>query len=383
MELTLTTVVPIELFTNKRREQCVNELRQRGITTLNKGGLFQRFMAELGGEGCEIYHIQDDEAGSLYMVAQDGGVCLIATQPANAFSLTEEDVKGALSERGEWHAAVIEEDGDGMLRRALQEIRSSLKEDNFGKPRINYVFSFYTLSGHDEGDVDDNLLKMLAEPSLLNIDDMLSTDYELDVCGDVAVKQSFLNEIKDCDLAHSSKTFITWATIVSFVDPADAPRTRALLAALECKLQMVWNRCYSVSELIDSVFQEKCSVRDVSELYWSFVRALDDARAVISSTFSTRANRFFMDMVRTSRIDGEIERMSQKVNLLEKYINQRNDNKNRVYQKSIELLLFVTALASLAQVLFPLPIKGVSEPFGYTMLGALAVVGALAIFKSK
>jgi len=345
---------------------------------------FRRFMTELGGEGCEIYEITGDYAGQLCLVVQDSGICLVVNQPEKEFRLSEEGIRRELVDRNKWHSSVIEGHGGGIVHQVVQDIRAAVSGEHFGSPKVNYVFSFYTITpGPSIDELDDNLLRLLAEPSLLDIDDMLSTECGSGVCGNTAVKQSFLNEIEDCDLAHSSKTFITWATIVSFVNDTDAMRTRTLLAALECKLQLVWNRCYSVSEFIDSVFQEKSSPKDVSELYWSFVRALDDARAVISSTFSTRANRFFAEMVRTSRVDGEVERMSQKIELLEKYIEQRNDRRNRVYQKSIELLLFVTALASLAQVLFPLPLKGVPESSGYIIVGMAAIVGSLAIFKAK
>ena len=384
MSLLVTSIVPVELFTIRRQADCINKLKRRGLIVDGRGSQFQSFMIELGGEGCEIYEMAGDDSGQLYLVVQDSGICLVVNQPEKKFLLSEESIKKELVERNIWHSSVIKGHGDTIVHQVLQEISAAVSGEHFSSPKANYVFSFYTITPDPSIDeLDDKLLKLLAEPSLLDIDDMLSTECGEGVSGNTVVKQSFLDEIEDCDLAHSSKTFITWATVVSVVNDKDALRTKTLLAALECKLQLVWNRCYSVSEFINSVFQEKSSPKDVSELYWSFVRALDDARAVISSTFSTRANRFFYEMVRTSRVDGEIERMSQKVELLEKYIDQRNDRRNRVYQKSIELLLFVTALASLAQVLFPLPLKGVPEASGYIIIVLFTILGALAIFKAK
>lgn len=384
MSLFVTSVIPIELFTIRRRTDCIDKLKQQGFIVESKKSQLQRFTTELGGKGCEVYEIANNDENQLCIVAQDSGVCLLVNQPEKEFHLSEGGIRKELTDRNKWHLSAIEEHNENIVHQALQEIRAAVSGEHFGSPRINYVFSFYTITP-DSGtnNLDDNLLKLLAEPSLLDIDDMLSTECGACACSNTTVKQSFLDEIEDCDLAHSSKTFITWATIVSFSKDADAMRTRALLAALECRLQLMWNRCYSVSEFIDSVFQEKSSPKDISELYWSFVRALDDAKAVISSTFSTRANRFFAEMVRTSRANDELERMSRKIELLEKYIEQRNNRRNKIYQKSIELLLFITALASLAQVLFPLPLNGISESSGFIIVGTVAIIGSLAIFKIK
>ena len=65
--------------------------------------------------------------------------------------------------------------------------------------------------------------------------------------------------------------------------------------------------------------------------------------------------------------------MREKLELLEKYVMQRNQRQNRIYQKSIEFLLFVTALAALMQVLFPLPLHRVSTPLGITVVSFFAV----------
>ncbi|MBE8189704.1 MAG: DUF302 domain-containing protein [Candidatus Thioglobus sp.] len=53
------------------------------------------------------------------------------------------------------------------------------------------------------------------------------------------------------------------------------------------------------------------------------------------------------------------------------------------YQKTIELLLFITALASLAQIFFPIPISVFSQNTGFAIMFLVAILGFFAIFKSK
>jgi len=190
--------------------------------------------------------------------------------------------------------------------------------------------------------------------------------------------------LSDVDISSHATTYITWATIVSSSEDSYwADRTKSLLSALECRLQIVWNRCYSVSKFIDDVFDRKNKPRDIEELYWSFAKTLDDARSVLSSTYSSRADRLFSKMISTSKLRGEIERLEQKVNLLEKYIEQHNLKRNRKYQKTIELLLFITALASLAQIFFPLPMSFLPTYGEYIFMSSVAIIGALAIYKSR
>lgn len=102
-----------------------------------------------------------------------------------------------------------------------------------------------------------------------------------------------------------------------------------------------------------------------------------------ASTFSSRANRLFTEMVRTSRIEGEIARLAQKLDLMEKYVEQRNQRQNRIYQKSIELLLFVTAIAAVMQVLFPLPFPGIPMTLGVAIVVVLGALGTYLIFKAR
>lgn len=303
-------------------------------------------------------------------------------QKTDKFNLNLESVSSELSKRNLFHQNIISGHEDSPIYKFLLDLNSWVPESTYGSAKINYVFSFYVLES-EVFNSDEILLKVLAEPSLVDMDDMLSTNRETYVDLTYQVKQDYIDSIFDVDISAHSLTYITWATIVALTKPSSHINTASLLVALETRLQIVWNRCFSISEFVDTVFDNDEKPGDIDELYWSFVKTLDDAKSVLSSTFSSRADRLFSEMVRTSKVAGEIERLEQKVELLEKHIEKHNQKISKKYQKTIELLLFITAIASLSQVFFPLPISFLPEWIGYSVMVVLGVVGILAVYKSR
>lgn len=161
-------------------------------------------------------------------------------------------------------------------------------------------------------------------------------------------KEIFFDQLVDKDIYNNAELYVTWATLVSVViSPGLVNETRDMLVSLEARLQIVWNRCFMISNFADDIFNKKSKVYDVTKFYWSFVNSLDDAKGVLSSTLSSRAGVAFDEMLKTSRVAGEIDRLKDKVDLLEKYLHQQREKTSLKYQRTIEALLFLTALSQL------------------------------------
>lgn len=81
---------------------------------------------------------------------------------------------------------------------------------------INYAFTFYSICDENFTEASEQHLKVLAEPSVINMDDMLSslgTSAQYD--SKTKINKEILETIKDFDLYSEQKTFITWASVVS------------------------------------------------------------------------------------------------------------------------------------------------------------------------
>ena len=167
---------------------------------------------------------------------------------------------------------------------------------------------------------------------------------------------------------------MTWATMVSVLNSSRLlGETKDMLVSLEARLQLVWNRCYTISNFSDDIFCEKSRTSDIGQFYWSFTNSLDDAKSVLTSTLSSRASVVFDSLLKTSKIAGEIDRLKDKVDLLEKYLNQQREKSSIKYQRTIEALLFITALSQVVPLFFPTPI------FSNQLIGVLVIATTFAL----
>uniref|UniRef100_UPI0033410450 hypothetical protein n=1 Tax=Castellaniella defragrans TaxID=75697 RepID=UPI0033410450 len=386
MNLHAISIVPVEFFSTSAVRKCIGRIKANGMCTRVDGDtLLSRFITELGGSDYEVYELPSEKsAPCTRIVVRNTSLCFVVERVRKDFDLSQDGVREELFMRNRWHESIIQGRPDSCVAGVLDLMLEALGKHDFSLPRIHYAFSYYIIECESAlSSLDERVLKMLSAPSLMDIDDMLSTACVAARPPSVDdLKEEFLGEVRDCDMSNTARTYITWATIVSATTQQELERTKALITALECKLQLVWNRCYATSVFIDSVFDSNSTVRSVSALYWDFVRNLDNAKSIASPTSSTRANRLFSEMMKTSFIHDEIQKMSHKIDHLERYVSEKNMRKSRVYQKSVEILLFITALSALIQVLFPIPIELVDVSLRYAIVSAVALIGVISIAKS-
>ncbi len=382
MKLSVTSIIPIELYTLKRRKLCEESLlKSKTIFPLDNG--LNKIFSEVGGNASSIYGVSPNLSESTAIAFHESSICFCVEKTLDNWELNHSSISKELEQRNKYHNLIINNDSSNPVYALLKEICRSLQEESYGSIQPSYVFSFYILDRTTNTDmINKQELMKLVEPSIIDMDDMLSTECDASNT-QTHIKQSAIDRITDIDISNKSETYISWATIVSVVNSNDMKKTQNLLTALECRLQITWNKCYAVSQYVEKVFDGGAKAKNISELYWSFARTLDDAKSVLSSTFSSRADRIFKEMIDTSKIESEITRLEQKISLLEKYINQRNSIQGKKYQKTIELLLFITALTSLIGIFFPVPISIFNENIEISIIILVGFVGIIAIFKSK
>ncbi|HFD32949.1 MAG TPA: hypothetical protein ENJ28_09630, partial [Gammaproteobacteria bacterium] len=324
MKLIVVSIIPIELFTTTRAQLAEKYLLDQNClydTDTNVSTIFK----EISGSASRFYSVSSLIGDDMYVVFYESSICLYLERSIENWILDRKSIEKELKTRNAYHKGVISNSDNSAAKWLVDNLRLILPESEYGQVNINYVFSFYVVDGLNKDQQKSETLKILAEPSIIDLDDMLSTECNQDVKISKDINYEYLGMLSDVDISSHATTYITWATIVSSSEDSYwANKTKSLLAALECRLQIVWNRCYSVSKFIDDVFDRRDKPKDIEELYWSFVKTLDDARSVLSSTYSSRADRLFSEMISTSKISGEIDRLEQKINLLEKYIEQHN-----------------------------------------------------------
>lgn len=375
------SIIPLELYTKQNRIQLEQGLLAQGRIHKTEDKV-QQIFAEIGGLSSQIYHANMQGMSHFYIAFHESSLCLCTIKETPNWLLEHRHIVAELQTRNSLHAAIIDNNKQSPVHDFLQSAQALISSKKYGSLQVNYVFSFYVIQQTSPEPVNKLNIMKLAEPSLIDMDDMLSTECDTPTCQEV--KENAANYLQDVDISGNSETYISWATIVSICHNEESARkTIDLLIALEIRLQIIWNRCYAISYYIEEVFDNDTHVSSVDELFWSFSRTLDDAKSVLSSTFSSRIEVLFREMIKTSKAEGEINRLEQKISLLEKYIDQKNAALNKKYQKTIELLLFITAIASLAQVFFDMPISILPKTVELAIVILLTLLGIFAIFKSK
>jgi hypothetical protein len=379
MKLIRVTVVPLELFEKSIRRHVEKRLIDTGALIPGVQGSLAEMFKELIDDTPSLYYARNIQSG--HLVAFHGtSACFVKVRTIADWQASIPTIREELLDRKAFHISI---------QQSQTEI-FGIHIPSFNKkhPYIiapAYAFSFYIIEATQTLTADQNIYtKLLAEPSVLDLDDMWSSrnpppsNYALSD-KDLAT----LNRIEDCDLSQSCKTHITWASICAVENGGNEALSKTFdtLLVLEIKLQMLWNKCHALSNLADAIFSGTAKHPNFSEFYWEIARSFDDAKGVLSCTSSSRVNALFVKMIDTSNIEGEISRLENKVSLSEKFIAQQLQRGDSRYRKLIELLLFVMALSQLAPAFFSLPLGYFKDrPFLSTAVMSIAfIIGLIAI----
>lgn len=386
MPLIRVSLIPVEFFEVSIREKFEHSLKQDAQFKSSGEGSFQITFKELCDFSPSVLKAQGNGENTL-VTFHGSSACFVKITEYKNWTPTLESVLAELKTRGNLHREYIS--SKTLLGVPLHDILAQEIATKTYEIVPHYVFSYYIYRPQSEPTLGDiNYLKLLAEPSLVDLDDMLSAkNYDESAVVDFPADKvsSILRSMTDCDIAPDVSTYVTWASILCIDKSTDnrCSKTFDILLALETRLQMVWNRCYSFSNLGDAVLAQNTKLKiDVGKFYWELARTFDDAQGILAATSSSRANKMFEVMLQTSALEREIARLQGKVNLLDRYIAWRNEQKDSRYRKMVEILLFFAALSQLVPIFFALPIIH-NEIAGYATISLLLVAGLLAILLRK
>ncbi len=371
-------VIPFEFFTRERRTKVETTwARYLSRSTKDEYPTFFQIADDLPA----IYTLP--AVGPLGEIFFDGsGGAIVIAEGTDNWVLSEQTIIEELADRANRHNDLIAVEKQRWLKMLLDAAKSSVDNNDFPEPSINYVFGFYVLESTERLNPDDRrLIKILAEPSIVGMDDMKPCTEAKRRNLVIATKGSFLDLVVDRDISANAELYVTWATLVSVVESPDlVSDTKDMLVSLEVRLQLVWNRCYTTSNFSDAIFSNSLKTTDLSRFYWSFVNSLDDAKSVLASTLSSRASTVFDELIKTSKVAGEIDRLKDKVDLLDKYIHQQREKTSLKYQRTIEALLFITALSQVVPLFFQTPVFN-NQIIGEIVIGVTFVLGLIAILR--
>lgn len=373
--LTRVSVAPVEYFTQVHANEARHRLLSDGWRQVAEN-LLVTAIHELGDASAELYEspcTRGEPAGEL-AVFIGSSACLVRVVRTKNWPITADSVRRQCAERRDLHV--------GALQRPVgffDGATSLLARDDAWPVKLNYVFTYYIVECAQQlpsGMVD--VVKILAEPSLADMDDMLSMNTHDQFTPALALGKktaSRLAAIADTDLGDGRQVFVTWESMLCIEHTNTTRKFFDLLLALEIRLQATWNKCFTLSNYVDLVFAAQNSPGKVSieELYWDFARTLHSAKEVAASTASARVNAIFLEMSRTSALHEQIDRLSGKITLLSHFIQWKRDKVNSRYQKLISLLLLLAALGAALPAFFDVPI------FRNPRVGDLVFTGAAAV----
>jgi hypothetical protein len=328
-----------------------------------------------------------DGATTGRLLFDDTSACIIVRWPEQPFHPNMSYVQHVARERSHLNSLLLSLDDRNPIKPVLQAVCTAKRPAHMQSwPSYVFSFSIVACDSYAEMEAAGEIIKVIAEPALIGSDDLLPREH----AGQVAWEQldhELLKAIEDCDLTFHTKTYVTWATIASITSAQGQGllETRAILEGLEMRLQMVWNRCHAMCKMVESIIDERSDGVATEEILISFSRAADDARSVLSSTVSTRAQHIFRRMIETSRIEDEIQRLEQKLALMEKYVQVIRSRRQQTYARTVELFLFVVAAVSVIEMLAGFPLFDIERETARVLAaagrGVMALAGYFLIFR--
>ena len=246
---------------------------------------------------------------------------------------------------------------------------------------INYAFTFFSVLDENYSPFNEPHLKILAEPSVINMDDMLSnTNTDINYNPTTKINKDVLESIKDVDIFSEQKTFITWASIVSLSTNREAwLKNHISITLIEVLVQRIWNLCYSQNNILNGYIADlKRNSKRINKIIIDTYRILIESKNCISATYSSRLSGIYSAIVDSSQLAKNVNDLEQKLNYLIVFTNSINQSKNRYLQQSSEVLLFFIAIAQVVPIFFDLPIVthqviSIGTIIGIGILGVLLI----------
>ena len=379
MEVYCTSVIPIKFRNAGIRKDIVNICKNRKIISgydSYNGAINLKAVPDINIKNLDLYHIPSENT-DIQCVFSETTLTIVLTWE-NTYNDYYELVNQSLKKRKKLVKRVIEYNPKDKNLLPLMKLLEEYKECGLS---TNYAFTFYSVCDDHFTLSNEQHLKVLAEPSVINMDDMLSSLNTNNLYSPkTKINKEILKTIRDVDLYSEQKTYVTWASIVSLTKNQETlVRNHITLTLMEILIQRIWNLCYSQNnDLNEYITNINDYSKDINKTIIETYRILIESKNCISATYSSRLSGIYSAIVESSQLAKNIEDLEQKLNYLIVFTNNINQSKNRYLQQSSEILLFLIAIAQVVPLFFDLPIVthnliSIGTVVGICVLGILLI----------
>lgn len=357
MEVYCTSVIPIKIRNSKLTKEIISRCKNQGILSdyiSYDGAINLKTIPDINTTGLDFYYIPSKKT-DIQCAFGESTLTIILTW-RNTYNDYYELVNQSLQKRKKLVKRVVEYNPKDEARSPLLKLLEQSKGNGLS---INYAFTFYSVCDENYSQACEQHLKVLAEPSVINMDDMLCSQNTKTLYNSkTKLNKVLLNTIKDVDLYSEQKTFITWASIVSLSKNQEVfVKNHITLTLIEILIQRIWNLCYTQNNnLNEYITNTKKNTKDINRIITDTYRILIESKNCISATYSSRLSGIYSAIVESSQLAKNIDDLEQKLNYLIVFTNSINQSKNSYLQQSSELLLFFIAIAQVVPLFFDLPI---------------------------
>ena len=379
MEVLCTSIIPIKFndaeFTRKIETYCKHNSIVSDYTYY--GGLINlKAIPDINTNFLRLYHIPSHKT-DIQCAFCETTLTIILTWKNN-YKDYFELVNNSLSKRKKLVQRVLNYNPKDEQLKPLLNVIKKYENDGVG---INYAFTFYSIYDNNFTQSCEQHIKVLAEPSLINMDDMLSSiDINTTYSYKSKVDKEMLKTIKNIDLCGDQKTYVTWASIVTLSkDNQMFIRNHITLTLIEILIQRIWNLCYTQNKkLNDCITNIKTYSTDINQTIIDTYQILIESKNCISATYSSRISGLYKAIIESSQLSNNVNDLEQKLNYLIVFSNSITQNKNKSIQESSEILLFLIAIAQVIPIFFNLPIIthymiSISTVFSLCILGVILI----------
>lgn len=386
----LTTIVPVEFFKNNHIEFFINMCCKENILLpATYSTEMRNLINDLNIKNADLYKIQSINNESELLCFRMGTSLILSISVFDEYNNYVTLVNNSLTRKNRIVKKILSANADNEI---LNKFLKKISICNIPHTKIHYCFSFISIYDSSFNERKNKYIKILAEPSLIDMDDMICTDVELmNYTNKTIVDKKYLDGIIDVDMSYQSNTYITWASISSVTkgEYHIFTKNHTLLLLLETIIQKIWNKCYFYNLLIDDELQkgEKDRRRSlnyvsIADLSIGAYAALAESQSCISATYSSRISKIFDEIIETSQVAEKINELAKKLDFLNSFVNRSIHRDNRNVQKISEIILFLIALTQVALLLFPIPVIN-NTLIGIIIMSCLIITGIFIFIKIK
>lgn len=245
METFCTSIIPVKIPNSKLTKEIISVCKsQHLISDYNNytGDIHLKTIPDINTAPFDFYYIPSSKT-DIQCAFSESTLTIILTWK-NTHSDYYSLVNQSLMERKRLVERILDYKPKDENLLPIMRLLESYKNNGLS---VNYAFTFYSICDEDYSEKDEKHLKVLSEPSVVNMDDMLSSKDSTFIYDPMtSINEEVLETIRDVDLYSEQKTFITWASIVSLSKNKEVfVKNHITLTLMELLIQRIWNLLFT------------------------------------------------------------------------------------------------------------------------------------------